>query len=178
MWTESHKICKVWAFINHVIPRCFRSYESWLNKSNHQVKQVDIRESIIINQSISMNLFHPIEALVFNREFLCFCIIHHNSRVSTHLRRVCYSNKWKAWHLCSSILKLLMVTLQQLISLPASKICKKTNVQQVILHVSCIFWVWTNVLTKISSQKCLTDSPIRLWWYNFKCYFLINFAPT
>ena len=31
-WTEIHKISKAWALINHVLPQCFRSYRSWLNK--------------------------------------------------------------------------------------------------------------------------------------------------
>ena len=50
-----------------------RSYGLWLNNSNHRVKQVDISESTDINKSISMNRFYPI--------------------FSTHVRRVCYSNK-------------------------------------------------------------------------------------
>ena len=113
MWTESHKICKVWALINQVLPQCFRSYVLWLNKSNHRVKQVDIGESTDINQSISMNRFYPIETLSFIRELFLFSHNHHNSVFSTHVRRVCYSHNWKAWHLCCSILKLLMV-IQQL----------------------------------------------------------------
>ena len=38
VWTESFKICKSWALINHVLPQCFRSHWLWLNKSNHRVK--------------------------------------------------------------------------------------------------------------------------------------------
>ena len=40
-------------------------------KSSSQ-KQVDISESTIINQSIFMNRFYPIEALIFIREFSVF----------------------------------------------------------------------------------------------------------
>ena len=40
-------------------------------KSSSQ-KQVDISESTIINQSISMNRFYTIEALIFIREFSVF----------------------------------------------------------------------------------------------------------
>ena len=40
-------------------------------KSSSQ-KQVDISESTIINQSISMNQFYPIEAWIFIREFSVF----------------------------------------------------------------------------------------------------------
>ena len=40
-------------------------------KSSSQ-KQVDISESAIINQSISMNQFYPIEALIFIRELSVF----------------------------------------------------------------------------------------------------------
>ena len=104
IWTESHKICKAWVLINQILPRCFCSYGLWLNKSNHRVKQVDISESTDINQSISMNWFYPIEALIFIN--VGFPIIRHNSIFSTDAKRVCYSNKWKAWHLCRSILKL------------------------------------------------------------------------
>ena len=94
-----------------VLPRCFRSYGLWLNISNPRVKQIDISESTDINQSTSMNRFYPTKASIFIRIF-CFPIIHHNSIFSTHVRRVCYSNKWKAWHLFCSILKLLMVIKQ------------------------------------------------------------------
>ena len=40
-------------------------------KSSRQ-KQVDISESTIISQSISVNRFYPIEALIFIREFSVF----------------------------------------------------------------------------------------------------------
>ena len=62
IWMESHKICKIWVLTNQVLSQYFCSYELWLNKSNHRVKQVDISESTDINQSISMNRFYPIEA--------------------------------------------------------------------------------------------------------------------
>ena len=78
MWTESHKICKVWAIINQDLSRYFHSYGLWLNKSNHHVQQVDISESTDFNQSILMNRFYPIEALILIREFFYFHIIHHN----------------------------------------------------------------------------------------------------
>ena len=32
MWTESHKIWKVWSLINHALSQCFLSYRLWLNK--------------------------------------------------------------------------------------------------------------------------------------------------
>ena len=35
-------------------------------------KQVDISKSTIANQSISMNQFYPIEALIFKQEFSVF----------------------------------------------------------------------------------------------------------
>ena len=38
--------------------------------------------------------------------FFCFLIIHHNSIFANHVRRVCYSNNWKGWHLHCNILKL------------------------------------------------------------------------
>ena len=156
MWTESHKICRVWTFIKQVLPQYFRSYGLFLNKSNYQVKQNDISESTDFKQTISMNRFCPIEALIFIQYFFC----------STHVRRVCYANNWKAWHLRCSILKLLMIieqlksNLQQLkincvteglISLSASKICKKTNLQKtkVIWNVSRIFLARVNVWTKV-----------------------------
>ena len=97
MCTES-QIYKVWALINQVLRRCFRSYGLWWNKSNHRVKQVDISESTDINQSISMNRFYPIEALIFIREFFCFPKVHRDSIFWTHVGRVCYSNNLKAWH--------------------------------------------------------------------------------
>ena len=37
-----------------------------------KVKQVDISEPTDINQSISMNQFYPIEALIFIRDFFVF----------------------------------------------------------------------------------------------------------
>ena len=40
-------------------------------KSSSQ-KQIDINESTIINQSISMNQFYSIETLIFIREFSVF----------------------------------------------------------------------------------------------------------
>ena len=55
-----------------VPPRCFCSYRLWLNKSNHRVKHVNISESNDINQSISMNRFCSIKALIFIREVFVF----------------------------------------------------------------------------------------------------------
>ena len=55
MWTECHKISKVRVLINQVHRQCFRSYKLWLNKSNHRIKQVDISESIDVNQLILMS---------------------------------------------------------------------------------------------------------------------------
>ena len=72
IWTESHKICKAWVLINQILPRCFCSYGLLLSKSNHRGKQVGICESTNINQSISMNRFYPIRALIFIWEFLVF----------------------------------------------------------------------------------------------------------
>ena len=87
-------------------------FEPLLIKSSHSVfvvivKQVDVNESTDINQSISMNLFYPIYTRSFDfhpRGF--FSTIHHNLKFSTNVRRFCHSNKWKAWNLCCSILKL------------------------------------------------------------------------
>ena len=73
IWTESHKICKVWVLVNQILPRI-------LNRSNNRVKQVDIREPTDINQSMSMNCFYPIEALIFIQGFFfpihCFFYKH------------------------------------------------------------------------------------------------------
>ena len=70
--TESHKICKAWAFIDHVLLERFRSYWLWLNKSSDWVTKVDISESTNIKQSISMNRFFLIETLIFIRYFFVF----------------------------------------------------------------------------------------------------------
>ena len=72
IWMQAHKICKAWVLINQILPRCFCSYGLWLNKSNHRVKQVDISEPTDINQSIFMNQFCPIEALIFIQSFFVF----------------------------------------------------------------------------------------------------------
>ena len=94
-WTESHKICKVWALINLVLPRCFRSYGLWLTRQiNHEDSWYQ-RVNRYSNWNVNFHLRT------------------HNSIFSTHLRKVCHSNKWNGWHLCCSILKLLMV-IQQL----------------------------------------------------------------
>ena len=79
MWMESHKICKVWVFINQILSWCFHSCGLWLNKSNHRVKQAGISKSTNINQSISISGFYPIHMLIFIWGFFCFSIIHHNS---------------------------------------------------------------------------------------------------
>ena len=63
IWTESHKIWKVWALINQVLTRCFPSCGVWL--INEIIKPVGISESTDINQSIWMNQFYPIEAWNF-----------------------------------------------------------------------------------------------------------------
>ena len=105
IWTEAHKICKAWVLINQILPRRFYYYRLWLNKSNHRIKQADISEPTDINQSISVNQFYPIEALIFIRDF-CFLIIYHNSIFSTHVKTAYYSNKWKTWQLYRSTLKL------------------------------------------------------------------------
>ena len=60
MWSESHKICKVWTHIIQVLTRYFPSYRVWL--ANPIIKSVWISESVDINQSIWMNQFCPIEA--------------------------------------------------------------------------------------------------------------------
>ena len=58
-------------FPEHLQATASESSESilLLNKSNHRAKQVDISESNNINQSISMNRFDPIEALIFIPQF-------------------------------------------------------------------------------------------------------------
>ena len=73
MWTKSHKISEDWTLINQALPRIFRPYGLWLlSKSNHWPKHVDISESTDINQSIPMNRFYRIEALMFIQEFFVF----------------------------------------------------------------------------------------------------------
>ena len=133
MCTESHKICKVWALVYQVLPRCFLSYRLCLNKSIHRVKQVGISESTDINRSILINRFYPIEALIFIREFFCFPIIHHNSIFSTHVRRICCSNNCQV----------------------RAKSVKRLNVQQVFLYENGIFLarikVWSKFLRKYFS---------------------------
>ena len=57
---------------------------------DHQVKQVDISESTDVNQSISINRFYPIKALISIREFFSFPIIHHNSIFSTHVKSLLF----------------------------------------------------------------------------------------
>ena len=97
IWTEANKICKAWVLINQILPRYFYYYGNWLNKSNHQVNQVDISEPTDINQSISMNQsILSNRSVDFHPEVFCFLIFHHNSIFSTHAKRACYSNKWKA----------------------------------------------------------------------------------
>ena len=59
VWTESHKVYKVWALINKVLTRCFHSYGIWL--TSQIIKLVEISDSVDINQSIWMNQFYPIE---------------------------------------------------------------------------------------------------------------------
>ena len=106
IWTEAHKICKPWVLMNQILPRCFCSYGLRLNKSNHRVKQVDISEPTDIKQSISMNQFYSIQTLIFVRDFFVFPY----SIIIQYFQyfQACYSNKWKAWHLCS-ILNLLKI---------------------------------------------------------------------
>ena len=57
LWTESHKIFKVWALMNKVLARYFTSYGKWL--TSQIIKSVDS------NQSISINQFYPIETSNF-----------------------------------------------------------------------------------------------------------------
>ena len=86
MWTESHKICQVSALINQILPWCFRFSGLWL--TSQIIERVNISESIDINQSILSNgraEFHP--------GFFCLPIIQHDLIISTHVRRVCHSNK-------------------------------------------------------------------------------------
>ena len=110
IWAEAHKICKAWVLINQILPWCFCSYGLWLNKSNHRVKQVDINEPTDINQSVSMNRFYPIEALIFIRESFVFSysiIIQYFQLMWKKL--VIQISEKQAWHLYCSILKLLLV---------------------------------------------------------------------
>ena len=72
IWNEAHKIFHAWVLINQTLPRYFCSYGLWLKKLNHWIKQVDISEPTDTNQSISMNWFYPIEALIFIRDFFVF----------------------------------------------------------------------------------------------------------
>ena len=109
IWTETRKICKAWVLINQIQPRCFCSYGLWLNKSNHRVKQADISKPTDITKSISMNRILSNRSVDFHPGLFCFPIIHYNSIFPTHVKRACYSNMWKAWHLYHTILNLLMV---------------------------------------------------------------------
>ena len=72
IWTETHKICQAWVLINQILPRCFCSNGLWSKKSNYRVKQIDISEPTDVNQSITMNRFYPMEALIFIRNFFVF----------------------------------------------------------------------------------------------------------
>ena len=125
---------KVWAFINQILPRCFPSYGVWL--TSQIIRSVDISESVVNNQSISINQFYPMKTSNFIWVFFYFPVIHHRSIFSTYVGGVCYSKKQEVWNLCCSILKLLMVikaiTIEQpstgnliTVSLPASKTCEK-----------------------------------------------------
>ena len=49
---------------------------------------------------------------------------------------------------------------------------KKTKMQQVILNVSRILFARINV------SLILTNSPVGLWWYDFKYYLLIYYGHT
>ena len=55
IWTKVHKFCKARVIINQILQRCFCSCGFYLNKSNHQVKQVDTSKQTDVNQSIFMN---------------------------------------------------------------------------------------------------------------------------
>ena len=63
MWTESHKIRKVWILINQVLPQCLCSYGLW--STSQIIKSIDISKSIDINQLISINQFYPMKASNF-----------------------------------------------------------------------------------------------------------------
>ena len=67
MWTESHKICKVWTLSNQELLRCFRSYILWL--TSEIIKSLDISESIDINLSTSISQFNLIETSNFIWKF-------------------------------------------------------------------------------------------------------------
>ena len=78
-----------------------------VNQSNHQVsryQRVNWYPPVCINQSVLSN-----RRVELHQRIFCFPIISHNSIFSTHMKRVCHSNKWKSWHLHCSILKLLIV---------------------------------------------------------------------
>ena len=114
-----NKICKVSDLIHQVLPRCFRFYGLWL--TSQIIKSAS--QSIISYWYQSIGFIQS-KRWSFIRGICCFHIIHHNSMFSTHVRRLCYSNKWKAWHLCCCILKLFKV---QTFACSKSPIWTKTN---------------------------------------------------
>ena len=87
IWTESHKICKAWALINHVLWQCFRSYWLWFKS-----QIIESSTSISTSQLILTNRYQWINFIYRNVDFhpvvFWFRIIHHNSIFSTHVRRV------------------------------------------------------------------------------------------
>ena len=83
MWTNSHKICKVWALINQVFTGCFPFYRVWL--TSQIIRSVWISKSVDINQLMWMNQFCPIEVLnliiIFNSREKSLLLGIWNSRV-------------------------------------------------------------------------------------------------
>ena len=96
----------VWAFIKQVLPRTFPSYGASL--TSQMIRSVDIRESVVNNQSIFINQYFPIKTSSFILAFFYFPIIHHSWIFSTHVKGVCYSKKQVRNLYCSN-LKLLIV---------------------------------------------------------------------
>ena len=92
--------------IKQVLPRTFPSYGASL--TSQMIRSVDIRESVVNNQSIFINQYFPIKTSSFILAFFYFPIIHYSWIFSTHVRGVCYSKK-QVWNLYCSILKLLIV---------------------------------------------------------------------
>ena len=108
--TKSHKICKVWALVNQVLPWYFPSYGLWL--TIQIIQSVDISGSIEINQSILVNQFYLIKASSFIRYFFIFPYFTIIKFFNSCEKSLSPDYKWKAWYLCCNILKLLMIIQQ------------------------------------------------------------------
>ena len=100
----------------------FLFMRSMANRSTHQIsrcQRVSRHKSINIKQSVLSN-----ESVKFHLGIFYFPINQHKSAFPTHVGRVCHLKQFNN-------LAIVLTFKLDLIPLPASKICKKTNVQQV-----------------------------------------------